>query len=114
MAEWTHYVDCPEGTYHFATAQTEAEKAWVAKNDAARITWIYGENAERYSKAIKYAGQRNAANVAFEPLTNVQIVHLLNCGLLRSDVEIGAYDDMERGHGARVRYLADEIERFES
>ena len=98
------YVDCPPGSYHYASPETPEERAWVEANDTARIEWVFGERSADYSKAIKFAFARG--------LTWTQVSELLNAGLMRSDIEVEAFDTMERGVAARVRYMADEIVRM--
>ena len=98
------YVDCPVGSYHHASPENVEERAWVEANDAARILWVFGERSAEYSKAIKFAFERH--------LTYTQVAELLAAGVMRSDIEIEAFDCMERGVVARVRYMADEIVRM--
>lgn len=100
------YVDCPVGSYHHASPKTPEEKAWVEANDAARITWVFAERSVEYSKAIVFAFDRG--------LNFTQVSELLGAGVMRSNVEIEAFDDMERADGPtpRVRYLGGEIERL--
>jgi hypothetical protein len=64
-----------------------------------------------YNIARQFA--KRAKSPTFEPLTDSQFHALNAAGLIRSNVEVRAFDDMERGHLARVRYLAGEIERME-
>lgn len=77
------YVDCPVGTYHHASPETPEETAWVERNDAARILWVFGERSAEYSKAIGLAFARH--------LTYAQVADLMGAGVMRSDVEIEAY-----------------------
>lgn len=103
------YVDCPVGSYHYASPETPEERVWVERNDAARIEWVFGERSAEYSKAIKFALNDSRAGLTF-----TQLSVLLNAGLMRSDVEVEAFDAMERADGTtpRVRYLGGEIERL--
>jgi hypothetical protein len=97
------YVDCPVGSYHHASPENAEERAWVEKNDAARILWVFGERSTEYSKAIGFAFARH--------LTYTQVAELLGAGVMRSDEEIEAFDAMEKGHEATVLYSAGEVER---
>lgn len=69
-------------------------------------------SAEDYSTSRRFAMLDRS--MGFDPLTEKQFDTLLAAGLFRTDVEIEAFDDMEKGHLARVRYLAGEVERLDA
>lgn len=75
------------------------------------ITFVFGDDTV-YRKAIKHLTTRHDLAHDFHPLTATQVAHVLAMGLLRTDIEIEAFDCMERGVAARVRYMADEIVRM--
>lgn len=99
-------------TQENSVATDEAVEPVMAKRTSESLQFIYGDRAREYSKALTHAvtGSENAAS--FKPLTHTQVAHLMACGLLRTDVEVEAFDTMERGVAARVRYMADEIVRM--